>query len=86
MGFTDRLILAVDWFVPAELQQSTANHWRARIFVISHVLGPFSSVAIMGYLYRIQPAGWRQLPCPVDDNYLGRFDAIAGQVCEVGLP
>ncbi len=56
MGFTERLILAVDWFVPAELQQSTANHWRARIFVISHVLGPFSSVAIMGYLYRIQPA------------------------------
>jgi hypothetical protein len=29
-------------------------------------------------------AGWRQLPWPVDDNYLGRFDAIAGQVLEAG--
>lgn len=56
MTFTDRLIQAVDWFVPAELQHSTANHWRARIFVISHLLGPFSAVAILGYLYRIQPA------------------------------
>jgi signal transduction histidine kinase len=53
---TDRLIRAVDWFIPAELQKSTANFWRARIFVISHVLGPFSAVAILGYLYRIQPA------------------------------
>ena len=54
--FTDRLIRAVDWFVPAELRESTATLWRARIFVISHVLGPFSAVAILGYLYRIQPA------------------------------
>lgn len=56
MVFTDHLIRAVDWFVPAELQQSTATYWRARIFVISHILGPFSAVAILGYLYRIQPA------------------------------
>lgn len=54
--FTDRLIGAVDWFVPAELRESTATLWRARIFVISHFLGPFSAVAILGYLYRIQPA------------------------------
>ena len=52
MVFTDRLIRAVDWFVPAELQESTATHWRARIFVISHILGPFSAIAILGYLYR----------------------------------
>jgi signal transduction histidine kinase len=49
----DRLIRTIDWFVPAELQRSTATHWRARIFVISHVLGPFSAVAILGYLYRV---------------------------------
>ena len=53
MVFTDRLIRAVDWFVPAELEKSTATLWRARIFVISHVLGPFSAVAILGYLYRV---------------------------------
>jgi signal transduction histidine kinase len=56
MVFNDRLILAVDWFVPAELQKSTATLWRARIFVISHFLGPFSAVAILGYLYRVLPA------------------------------
>jgi signal transduction histidine kinase len=50
---TDRLILTVDWFIPAELRCSTATLWRARIFVISHVLGPFSAVAILGYLYRV---------------------------------
>ena len=27
--------------------------------------------------------GWRQLPWLVDDNYLGRFDAIAGQVLKL---
>jgi signal transduction histidine kinase len=39
--------------VPGELQKSTATLWRARIFVISHILGPFSAVAILGYLYRV---------------------------------
>jgi signal transduction histidine kinase len=52
--FTDRLIRAIDWFVPVELQKSTATLWRARIFVISHVIGPFSAIAILGYLYRVQ--------------------------------
>jgi signal transduction histidine kinase len=51
---TDRLIRIVDWFVPDELQKSTAALWRARIFVISHFLGPFSAIAILGYLYRVQ--------------------------------
>jgi signal transduction histidine kinase len=49
---SDRLLAGVDWFVPAALQKSTATLWRARIFVISHVLGPFSAIAILGYLYR----------------------------------
>lgn len=53
MQVTNRLVGAVDWFVPAGLQQSTASLWQARIFVISHVLGPFSAVAILGYLYPV---------------------------------
>lgn len=52
MMLSDRLIRGVDWFVPAELQRSTATLWRGRIFVISHILGPFSAIAILGYLYR----------------------------------
>jgi signal transduction histidine kinase len=50
------LIKIIDWFIPAELRESTANLWRARIFVISHLLGPCSAVAIMGYLYRVLPS------------------------------
>ncbi len=49
MVLADRLIQAVDWFIPVGLQGSTATLWRARIFVITHVLGPFSGVAILGY-------------------------------------
>lgn len=56
MVFTDRLISAVDWFVPAEVRRSTATLWRARIFVISHALGPISAVVALGYLYRVQAA------------------------------
>lgn len=58
MVFTDRLIRAVDWFIPVELRESTATFWRARIFVISHVLGPFSAIAILGYLYRVVAHDW----------------------------
>jgi signal transduction histidine kinase len=50
--FSDRLLRTIDWFIPAELRTNTANFWRARIFVISHLLGPCSAIAILGYLYR----------------------------------
>jgi signal transduction histidine kinase len=50
--FKDALIRIIDWFIPAELRISTANLWRARIFVISHLLGPCSAIAILGYLYQ----------------------------------
>jgi signal transduction histidine kinase len=56
MGLTDRLVPVVDWFVPADLRQSTASLWQARIFVISHFLGPFSAVAALGYLYHVLDA------------------------------
>lgn len=47
-----RALKAIDWFVPPELRINTANLWQARIFVISHLLGPCSAIAILGYLYR----------------------------------
>jgi signal transduction histidine kinase len=56
MGLTNRLIPYVDWFIPVDLQKSTSSLWQARIFVISHVLGPLSAVAILGYLYHVQDA------------------------------
>jgi hypothetical protein len=33
----------------------------------------------------IASIGWRQLPWPVDDNYLGRFCTGAGPVRQAGL-
>jgi signal transduction histidine kinase len=51
----ERLVQAIDWFVPEELRSSTAVLWRARIFAISHLLGPFSAVVILAYLYRAEP-------------------------------
>jgi signal transduction histidine kinase len=56
VGLVDRLLPAVDWFVPPRLKLSTATLWQARIFVISHFLGPFSAVAILGYLHRVLEA------------------------------
>jgi signal transduction histidine kinase len=53
---TERLIRVIDWFIPDELRGTTATYWRARIFVISHLLGPFSGIAILGYLYRVLPS------------------------------
>jgi signal transduction histidine kinase len=50
-----RLIHAIDWFVPSELQVHTAALWRARIFTISHLLGPCMAVVILAYLYRADP-------------------------------
>jgi signal transduction histidine kinase len=49
---SQRLLKIIDWFIPADLTVNTANLWRARIFTISHLLGPCSAIAIMGYLYR----------------------------------
>src|SRR6195256_2642083 len=46
------LIKTVDWFIPTEFRANTAVLWRARIFVISHLLGPWSAVVILSYLYR----------------------------------
>jgi signal transduction histidine kinase len=56
VGLTDRLVPAVDWFIPAGLRETTASLWQARIFVISHFLGPFSAVAILGYLHHVLDA------------------------------
>ena len=52
---SDRLLKIIDWFIPVELRSNTANLWRARIFTISHLLGPCSAIAILGFLYYALP-------------------------------
>jgi signal transduction histidine kinase len=49
------LLRGIDWFVPEELKGNTASLWRARIFAISHFLGPCQGVVILVYLYRADP-------------------------------
>ncbi|HUN53179.1 MAG TPA: ATP-binding protein [Candidatus Sulfotelmatobacter sp.] len=51
----DKLIRAVDWFVPRELRTDTGTLWRARIFAISHLLGPCLGGVIFIYLYNADP-------------------------------
>src|SRR6195256_6771336 len=51
----NQLIQVIDWFVPPELRSNTATLWRARIFAISHLLGPCMAVVILLYLYRADP-------------------------------
>ncbi len=46
---------AVDWFIPASLRTDVASLGRMRIFVVSHLIGPFLGALIMIYLYRIEP-------------------------------
>jgi signal transduction histidine kinase len=48
----NNLLRAIDWFIPDALHVNNALLWRARIFVISHFLGPCSAVLILYYLYR----------------------------------
>jgi signal transduction histidine kinase len=50
--FSTNVLKAIDWFIPGELRTNKATLWRARIFVISHLLGPWSAVVILSYLYR----------------------------------
>jgi signal transduction histidine kinase len=52
----DRWVIGlVDWFIPKDLRIHTAELWRARIFTISHLLGPCMAVVILAYLYRADP-------------------------------
>ena len=44
-----------------------------------------SNSNIIGAMHHRSPPGWRQLPWPVDDNYLGRLRSEAGPVREAGL-
>lgn len=51
----NQVLSAVDWFIPLELRDSTAALWRARIFAISHLLGPCLAAVILTYLYHVEP-------------------------------
>jgi len=45
----------VDWFIPASFRTDREVHQRARMFLISHLLGPFLGHTITIYLYWLDP-------------------------------
>ena len=51
----ERLLRAIDWFVPAQLRTDTASFWRSRIFVISHFVSPCFAAPIAVFLFRADP-------------------------------
>jgi signal transduction histidine kinase len=90
-----KLLAAVDWFVPTELRTDIGSFWRARIFAISHLLGPCLGVPIVVYLYLADPqrgaAFWTIAICasaffllPFGLKLTGRLSAVAlFSVCDL---
>ena len=51
----EKLLAAIDWFVPEELRNDTGSLWQARIFAISHLLTPCFGVPVLLLLFRADP-------------------------------
>jgi signal transduction histidine kinase/CheY-like chemotaxis protein len=45
----------LDWFIPASIKAESATTQRARMFLISHLFGPFLGHTITVYLYWLEP-------------------------------
>ena len=69
----ERILKAIDWFVPAQLRTDTGAFWRARIFAISHLLSPCFAVPIVVFLFRADPKPgvpfW--IICALASSFLG---------------
>ena len=45
----------LDWFIPDRLKESTDTHRQARMFMFSHIFGPWLGNTVMVYLYTVDP-------------------------------
>jgi signal transduction histidine kinase/CheY-like chemotaxis protein len=55
--FSPTMIYPVlDWFIPARIKENSELLQRARMFLISHLFGPFLGHTITVYLYLLDPA------------------------------
>ncbi len=50
-----RIYPLLDWFIPPRLREENATLQRARMFLISHLFGPFLGHTITVYLYILNP-------------------------------
>lgn len=53
---TDRIYLLLDWFMPEELKRETGTLRRVRMFMISHLFGPFLGHTISLCLLALAPS------------------------------
>jgi signal transduction histidine kinase/CheY-like chemotaxis protein len=51
-----RIYPVLDWFIPEPIKRDNEPHQRARMFLISHLFGPFLGHTITVYLYLLDPA------------------------------
>jgi signal transduction histidine kinase len=52
----------IDWFIPPELATQRDTRQRARMFLISHLFGPFIGLPVLGVLWWLDPAPDWDLP------------------------
>ena len=45
----------LDWFTPESMQHHAEARRLARMFLISHIFGPFLGLTVTAYLYRLDP-------------------------------
>ena len=56
---TNLLDRFIDWFIPAEVKAEREKRQQARMFLISHCLGPFLGNVVPGALLFLDPTpGW----------------------------
>ncbi len=62
MQFIDRVSGVVDWFTDPKLRPGSNEQRRQRMFLISHLCGPFLSHPITAFLYVCDPEPWPHVP------------------------
>lgn len=62
MRFLSTLTSIIDWFTDANARPGSNEHRRQRMFLISHLCGPFLSHPITAFLYLADPNPWPHVP------------------------
>ncbi len=62
MQFIGKLSSVIDWFTDGNARPGSNEHRRQRMFLISHVCGPFLSHPITAFLYFCDPEPWPHVP------------------------
>lgn len=62
MQFVNKLSNFIDWFVDPHARPGSNEHRRQRMFLISHICGPFLSHPITAFLYICDPEPWPHVP------------------------